>query len=130
MALLLDEQKLVLIERRSAKKELPDLLRYLNNQIGLELTAYIAGLREPKVVLDWEKGKGKPFFLQEYKLRLAYQVVQIILFSYDKKTLRTWLFGENTRLSDTAPAKVLRERVSIDLDDLMSTAKAFAASVE
>ena len=50
MTVILDEDKVQQIEREAATNKLPKIADFLQAQLGQKLTAYIAGLTDPKAV--------------------------------------------------------------------------------
>ena len=131
VALILDVDKVEQIEREAATTKLPKIADFLQEQIGQKLTAYIAGLTDPKAVGSWIRGENEPRQPADMRLRYAYQVVRMLVEAYDVETAKAWLFGSNTRLNDEAPAYLLRNAKAVDdLRQLVPTARAFAGSAE
>ncbi len=131
MTLILDADKIGLIEREAAIKKMPQITEFLQHQLGQKLTAYIAGLTDPKAVGSWIRGENDPRPPADMRLRYAYQVVRMLVEAYDAETAKAWLFGTNTRLNDEAPAYILRNAKAVDdLRQLVPTARAFAGSAE
>jgi hypothetical protein len=131
MTLILDAGKVEQIEREATTSKLPKIADFLQNQIGQKLTAYVAGLTDPKAVGSWIRGENDPRQPADMRLRYAYQVVRMLTEAYDAETAKAWLFGSNTRLNDEAPAYLLRNAKAVDdLRQLVPTARAFAGSAE
>ena len=131
MQTLLPPSKLQEIERDATTTKLPKLAAYLQENLGQKLTAYVAGLTDPKAVGSWIRGENEPRDAAAMRLRYAYQVVRMLVEAYDADTAKAWLFGANTRLNDDAPAYLLRNAKAVDeLRQLIPTARAFAGSAE
>lgn len=131
MALILDANKIEQIEREASTTKFPKIADFLQDQLGQKLTAYIAGLTDPKAVGSWIRGENDPRQPADMRLRYAYQVVRMLVEAYDAETAKAWLFGSNTRLNDEAPAYLLRNAKAVDdLRQLVPTARAFAGSAE
>src|SRR5271155_3588508 len=123
MTLILDADKLERIEREASTTKLPKIADFLQDQIGQKLTAYIAGLTDPKAVGSWIRGENDPRQPADMRLRYAYQVVRMLVEAYDVETAKAWLFGSNPRLNDEAPAYLLRNAKAVDdLRQLVPTA--------
>jgi hypothetical protein len=131
MAAILDADKVQQIEREAATNKLPKIADFLQAKLGQKLTAYVAGLTDPKAVGSWIRGENDPRQPADMRLRYAYQVVRMLVEAYDAETAKAWLFGANTRLNDEAPAFLLRNAKAVDdLRQLVPTARAFAGSAE
>lgn len=131
MLVTLSPNKLQEIERDATTTKLPKLVGYLQENLGQKLTAYIAGLTDPKAVGTWIRGDNEPRDAAAMRLRYAYQAVRMLIEAYDADTAKAWLLGANTRLNDEAPAYLLRNaKVVDDLRQLVPTARAFAGSAE
>lgn len=123
--------KLEQIERDAATTKLPKVASYLQDTLGQKLTAYVAGLTDPKSVGAWIRGVNDPRDTTVMRLRCAYQAVRMLVEAYDADTAKAWLLGTNTRLNDEAPAYLLRNAQAVDdLRQLVPTARAFAGSAE
>lgn len=119
----------VAVEEEAARLEIAAIARFLQQTLGQQLTAYLAGLRDPKMVGRWASGKVEPRDLAQAKLRTAFQAARMIVEAYGVETARAWFVGSNTRLDDEAPARVLRHATGIDdLRFVVPTARAFAGA--
>lgn len=119
------------LQNESFRADIRPIASYLQDTLGQKITAYLSGLSDPKVVGLWVAGKNRPRAEKEMRLRTAYQLVKMIATAYDPSTARAWLFGTNTRLSDRAPASVLRKAAHPhDLENLIPTARAFAGAAD
>lgn len=131
MTATLDADKVQQIEKDAATTKMPKIADFLQASLGQKLTAYVAGLTDPKAVGSWIRGENDPRHPADMRLRSAYQVVRMLVEAYDAETAKAWLFGANTRLNDEAPAYLLRNAKTVDdLRQLVPTARAFAGSAE
>jgi len=104
MAPFLNQAKLEQIDRDAVVTELPEIVAYLQDNLGQKFTAYVSGLNDPKEVGAWIKNTVKPRPLANLRLRYAYRIVRMIREAFGSDTAKAWLFGTNTRLGDEAPA--------------------------
>ena len=107
--------------RRTVTLATADIARFLQDTLGSKLTAYIAGVSDPKMVGRWAAGT-KPGAEREKRLRAAYQVFQLLLEAEDEYVARAWFIGMNPQLDDETPADCLR---ASQVKDVMVAARAF-----
>lgn len=118
-----------LIERNATVLPFAEVADWLQAQLGQQLTAYVAGLRDAEVVGGWRSGRVQPRAAAELRLRSAYHAVGLVADAYDARTARAWLLGANSRFDDEAPAWLIREaETSDDLRLVVEAASAFAGS--
>lgn len=55
-----EEEVAEAIARSSVLAEPTDMAQYLQAHLGQQLTAYLAGLKDPKTVGQWGRGKARP----------------------------------------------------------------------
>lgn len=131
MSATLTRSKVEEIQHEAATTKPPKIAAFLQETLGQKLTAYIAGLSDPKAVGFWIRGETEPRDSAEMRLRYAYQVVRMLVEVYDAETAKSWLLGSNTRLNDEAPAYLMRNAVDpAGLRQIVPTARAFAGSAE
>lgn len=119
------------VERESTTTPIAKLAAYLQAEVGQKLTAFMAGLNDPKVIGRWMSGKNTPQFENEMRLRCGYRIVRILADAYDTTTAKAWLFGTNSRLGDRAPIVILREATDSEtMGRVFLTARAFAGAAE
>lgn len=95
--------------RRAVGKPIAKVVAALQECLGQELTAIIAGVRDVKAVGRWARGEHRPQPRAETALRDAYQIVQVLLTHEEEETVRAWMRGMNHLLDNRAPALVIRE---------------------
>ena len=108
--------------RRTVTLEVPGIAGFLQDTLGSKLTAYIAGVADPKMVTRWASGQSKPGTERERRLRAAYQVFQLLLEVEDEHVARAWFIGMNPQLEDETPSDCLRAGQT---KDVMTAARAF-----
>ena len=108
--------------RRTVTLEVSGIAAFLHDTLGSKLTAYIAGVADPKMVTRWAGGKSKPGAERERRLRAAYQVFQLLLEAEDEYVARAWFIGMNPQLDDETPSDCLRTGQT---KDVMAAARAF-----
>ena len=127
MALTLDPET---VEREAVTADFPLVADWLQDQLGQQLTAYLAGLRDAKVVGKWRKG-NPPRPTAEFRCRTAYTAARMLVDAYGANTARAWFLGSNSRLDDEAPAWLLRHADEPgDVRFLVPAARAFAGSAD
>jgi hypothetical protein len=131
MATLLDPKRIEEIERRATLDTIGEVAAYLQENLGQKITAYLSGIKDPKLVGSWAKGRGMPRDLAAFRLRCAYQAALILVDAFGSETAKSWFFGTNTRLDDEAPAYLLRHmKTPEDIRFLIPAARAFAGASE
>lgn len=127
MSVTLDPMEL---EHEAVTADFADVAGWLQENLGQQLTAYVAGLRDPKVVGKWRRG-GSPRASAEFRARTAYTAARMLVDAYGPSTARAWLLGSNSRLDDEAPAWLLRHATEPgDVRFLVPAARAFAGSAD
>ncbi len=127
MSLTLDPE---IVEREAVTTDFSEVAGWLQDQLGQQLTAYLAGLRDPKVVGKWRRG-NPPRAAAEFRLRTAYSAARMLVDAYGANTARAWFLGSNSRLDDEAPAWMLRHADEPgDVRFLVPAARAFAGSAD
>ena len=107
----------------ATRLETPTLVRSLQDVLGQRLVAVIAGVGDAKAVGKWARGARTPHPDAEKRLRLAFQVTQLLLQRDSSETVRAWFGGMNPYLGDRAPALVLGEEPI----EVLRAARAFLA---
>jgi hypothetical protein len=117
----------VAIERNAHVLGISEIAGYLQQNLGQQITAYLSGLRDPKMVGRWAAGKVEPRDAAKMRLRTAYQAACMLVDAYGAETAKAWFFGSNTRLDDEAPAFLLRYAEGPDsLRFIVAAARGFA----
>lgn len=120
----------VAIEEQASKARFPEVARYLQDNLGQRVTAYLSGITDAKMVGQWALGKVKPSSLPGHRLRAAYQGTRYLVEAYGPETAQAWFFGTNSHLDSRAPAYVLRYGETPESwDEVVSAARAFVRDV-
>jgi hypothetical protein len=93
--------------RRATETTIADLVKTLQEVLGRQLVASLAGV-DVKTVDRWAEGR-KPRADSEARLRTAFQVYQLLLSRDSDHTARAWFLGLNPQLDDVSPIEALRE---------------------
>jgi hypothetical protein len=107
--------------RSTVEATIADLVRTLEEILGRSLIAYMTDV-DRRTVGRWVKEETSPRADAEERLRVAYQVVQLLLTRDGAHTVRAWFIGLNPQLNDMSPADALRER---KLREVIVAAKSF-----
>lgn len=94
---------------RSARLDFPVLVEELNELLGADLVAYIAGVREARAVRQWSTGEREARAPIPERLRLALRVAWLIAQHDSASVARAWFQGLNPQLDDRPAARLLRE---------------------
>lgn len=117
---------LVSAHRRAVQTSPAELASALQGLFGQQITAYIAGVSNPKAVGKWARGERLPRAAAESKMRQAYQVALVIVGVDDEETAKAWFMGMNPALDHKAPARVIANEADGG-DQAMSAALAYIA---
>ena len=96
------------IERAATLNTSSDLARYLQDHLGQQLSAYVTGLNDPKMVGRWASGSVRPRFRAQLRLRTAYHVTRILVEAFDDQAAQGWMVSTKSALDEEAPGWVLR----------------------
>ncbi|MCW2992826.1 MAG: family transcriptional regulator [Conexibacter sp.] len=111
----------------ATRLDVAEIAAYLQAQLGQKLTAYVAGVTDPKMVGRWAAGKARPRDEREMRLRDAFKATRMLVAAFDAGTAKAWWVGSNTRLDDRAPAAIVRHAVDPEaLRYVVPAARAFA----
>jgi hypothetical protein len=109
--------------RRSVKWDLDHVAAFLSEQLGQKLVGHLAKV-DPKTVGHWARAEQTPRTEAEKRLRMAFQVFQLLQAEDDAHTVRAWFIGINPQLDDQAPADAIRDG---RLQDVWVAAQAYIA---
>jgi hypothetical protein len=125
---LISEAAVDALERDAAVLEIGAIAKYLQDELGQRMAAYMAGLTDAKQIGRYSRADGPtPSDKVDRRLREGYKVVRMIAASYDTRTAKAWLFGTNTRLNDNAPIELLGQAESTgDFIAIQRAARQFA----
>jgi hypothetical protein len=116
-----------IVSEEATRLPIGDVASYLQEQLGQKLTAYVAGVTDPKMVGRWAAGKAQPRDEREMRLRDAFKATKMLVAAFGAQTAKAWWVGSNTRLDDRAPAAIVRGATDPDmLRFVVPAARAFA----
>jgi len=104
----------------------PDVVRYLNRNLGTTLVAYMADVRSRQMPKKWEAGECVPRDAALRRLLLAYEVLKLLVDNEDKCVARNWMIGMNPRLDGDSPALRIR---FLESRAVLGAARAFVEDV-
>jgi hypothetical protein len=114
------------VSDEAALLTIQEIVAYLQEHLGQRMTAYISGVRDPKMVARWIARQNLPRDGAQIRLREAYQATRLIVDAYGTETAKAWLSGTNAELGSHAPAYLLRHaRGWEDLRSIMPAVHAF-----
>lgn len=110
--------------KRTVTFDIADIARFLQENLGQRLVAYIADVADPKTVGKWASDQQKPRAEAEERLRATFQIFHLLQTEESPHTVRAWFIGMNPQLDDVAPSQAIREG---RLRDALVAAKAYVA---
>lgn len=106
-----------------------DVVCYLSEHLGPEMTAFVGGAESPAVVSRWISGDVLPKPLERDRLKTARQAVEELAGAYSDGMIKSWFLGMNEWLGDRAPALILRQgQQPDDWSAVLPAAEEFAES--
>jgi hypothetical protein len=109
--------------------DVPVLVKELRARLGARFVAYLADVRETRAVNQWADGEREIRSPETVnRLRLAYQVLQLLTVRDDDAVASAWFMGLNPELDDRSPARLLREGDLAEVGpQVLAAARSFAA---
>jgi hypothetical protein len=95
--------------KKSVGADLTDIARFLQDNLGQKLVAYLTNLSDEKQVGRWSRGEHRPRPESEAALRAAYLVFQMLAEKESAHIARAWFIGMNPQLDGESPASVIRQ---------------------
>jgi hypothetical protein len=115
------------VSDEAALLPIQEIVAYLQEHLGQRMTAYISGVKDPKMVARWIARQNLPRDEAQIRLREGYQATRLVADAHGDETAKAWLFGSNAELGSQAPAYMLRQARSWeDLRSIVPAARAFA----
>lgn len=93
----------------ATRTAIDEIAGFLQETLGQSLVAHMTAQASPKTVGRWARGERQPRSDAEKKLRVAFQVFQLLTSRESAHTARAWFIGLNPQLGDEAPAEAIRE---------------------
>lgn len=112
------------VHREATTAPVSEIAGVLQELLSRRLTAYIAGVSDGKTVTRWVNGdvSGIRDYTQEQRLRVAYEIVQLLLANESAPTVKAWFIGLNPQLGDVSPSEAIRDG---HLKEALAAARAF-----
>src|SRR5690606_18028650 len=112
------------VHRQAVSAPLTEVAGLLQEVLSRRLTAFIAGVKDGKTVSRWANGEVTEIreHETEQRLRMAYEIAQLLLLHASPQTVKAWFIGLNPQLDDRSPAEVIREG---QLREALAAARAF-----
>jgi hypothetical protein len=95
--------------KKSVGADLADIARFLQENLGQKLVAYMTNLSDEKQVGRWSRGEHVPRPENEAALRAAYLIFQLLAEKESVHIARAWFIGMNPHLDGESPASVIRQ---------------------
>ncbi len=111
--------------RLSTRVPLDQAVRELQEVLSRRLVAFIAAVKDAKTVTRWASGAiTDARHESEQRIRVAYEIMQLIGHYDSPAVVRAWFIGLNPQLGDVSPAEAIHEG---RLKEAVSAARAFVA---
>ncbi len=110
--------------RKAMEAPIEDVATYLQSLLSRRLVAYVAGVKDAKSVSRWASGEVEPREDSEQRLRVAFEITQLLIEFDSPRIIKAWFIGLNPQLGDTSPAEALHEG---QLKEVKAAARAFIA---
>ncbi len=111
--------------RRATTAPIAEIAGVLQELLSRRLTAYIAGVGDGKTVTRWATGEVTEIrdYQTEQRLRIAYEIAQLLLDGDAAQTVKAWFIGLNPQLGDVSPSEAIRDG---RLKESLAAARAFS----
>lgn len=114
------------VHREATAAPVSEIAGVLQELLSRRLTAYIAGVGDGKTVSRWANGEVSEIrdHTQEQRIRVAYEIAQLLMSYESAQTVKAWFIGLNPQLDDVSPVEAIHEG---RLKDALVAARAFTA---
>lgn len=110
-------------EQVSWQVPISEAAEWLQLLLSRRLVAYIAGVDSGLKVTEWiENPTAEISKASNQRLRLAYEIGQLLTQSDDEAVVRAWFVGLNPQLGDVSPAEAIHAG---RLEDVRAASRAF-----
>ncbi len=114
--------------RRAVQASFAEIVTELVPILGKKLTAYIAGVKDTRVIERWMQGGIEPYRDADPRIRLAYQIAKTLSEHESARVVQAWFTGLNPELEDRAPIRLLKEEEVAKVGpELLNAMRAFLA---
>lgn len=101
------ERAAVAAYRASISTDVKDVAKRLQELLSAGVAAYVAGVKSSRSVTRWANGETAIQPESEKRLRVAYEIVQLLANYDSEKIVRAWFLGINPHLDDLSPADAI-----------------------
>lgn len=112
------------VHRQATRAPVTEIAGLLQEVLSRRLTAYIASVGEGRTVSRWASGEialiRDPD--AEQRIRVAYEIAQLLLTTDSPQTVKAWFIGLNPQLGDVSPVQALHDG---QLKEALAAARAF-----
>jgi hypothetical protein len=91
----------------SVRTVMQEIVEVLQEVLGRKPVAIMAGVSDVKTVTRWAQGQQTPRLEAEQRLRVAFQVFQLLAQGDSPHTIRAWFLGMNPQLGDWSPIRAI-----------------------
>ena len=117
----LTAQELAHAYQESVREEPARIAQFLQETLGQKLTAYAVGVRDPRAIGHYTRGR-EPHDDTLVRLRDLFEITRLLVAHESPATVRAWMIGSNPQLGDYAPIELLHDD---DVEPVFTAADAF-----
>jgi len=113
--------------RRAMEAPVANVVGFAQELLSRRVTAYIVGVKDAKTITRWANGDvaGIRDIGMERRLRLVYEIGQMLLERDTEQTVRAWFVSSNPYLDDISPIEAIHDGKA---SEVKAAAHAFAAN--
>jgi hypothetical protein len=117
----LTEQEITRAYRESFQEEPAVMAQVLQETLGQKLTAYAVGVRDPRAIGLYARGR-EPREDTLRRLRELFRITRLLVAHESSATVRAWMIGSNPLLNSYAPIELLH---ADEAQPVLNAAEAF-----
>lgn len=112
------------VHRQATRAPVTEIASVLQEVLSRRVTAYIASVSEGRTVSRWANGEIAVIRDPdaEQRIRVAYEIAQLLLAADSPQTVKAWFIGLNPQLGDVSPVQALHDG---QLKEALTAARAF-----
>lgn len=120
-----------ILERRASQRTqqatASEVAGFLQDLLGQQITAVVAGVTQPRLVGRWARAQSVPSSDAERRLRAAFRAAWLVAQAESNASARTWLMGKSPYLSERSPALVIADDGEEGAGRALDAARAYLA---
>lgn len=116
-----------LASQRTQQATAFEVAGFLQDLLGQQVTAVLAGVTQPRLVGRWARAEIVPSGDAERRLRAAFRAAWLVAQAESNASARAWLMGRSPYLSDRSPALVIADDAEDGPDRALDAARAYLA---